>query len=231
MKPEEIKLSDWGRIFAGQVAPEFYLELLLRAAFVYLLLMVSMRLMGKRMSVQMSRLEIAAMVSLAAAIGVPMLSPERGLLPAVVIAAVVVLVTRALSVLSNRNQKFEKITQDHLDVLIKDGVLNTKLMEKVRISREQVLSQLRSEALLHLGQVQRLYMEANGSFSLLRSKHSQPGLPVLPEWDTDFVAEMLELTSQLMCNHCGTPAPISGAAGACPNCGSEQWVNSVQEKN
>jgi hypothetical protein len=62
MKPEEIKLSDWTRIILGPVPPEFYLELIIRVIFVYLLLMVSMRLLGKRMSTQMSMLELTAMV-------------------------------------------------------------------------------------------------------------------------------------------------------------------------
>src|SRR5690349_16696968 len=97
MKPDEIKLSDWARIFFGQVPPEFYGELIIRAVFIYALLMISMRLMGTRMSGQLSRLDLAAMVALASAIGVPILSPSNGLLPAVIIAVIVVSVSRVIA--------------------------------------------------------------------------------------------------------------------------------------
>src|ERR1700712_2197316 len=97
MKPDEIKLSDWKRILFGQVPPEFYIELVIRGLLVYLLLMVAMRLLGKRMSGQVSRLEMIALVSLASAVGVPLLSPMNGILPAVIIAIIIVGVVRLIS--------------------------------------------------------------------------------------------------------------------------------------
>jgi hypothetical protein len=90
MQPEEIHLSDWSRILLGEVPASFFIEVVLRAAFLYLLLIISMRLMGKRMSAQLSRNERISIVSLAAAIGVPLQAPDRGLLPAFVIAVAVI---------------------------------------------------------------------------------------------------------------------------------------------
>jgi hypothetical protein len=46
MKPEEIYLSDWSRILIGEVPGSFYLEAIIRVVFIYLLLLVAMRLMG-----------------------------------------------------------------------------------------------------------------------------------------------------------------------------------------
>ncbi|WP_229215283.1 hypothetical protein [Dyadobacter bucti] len=55
MKKEDIHFGDWLRMFAGDVPPGFYWEVVLRIAIIYLLLMVSMRLIGKRMASQLSR--------------------------------------------------------------------------------------------------------------------------------------------------------------------------------
>src|SRR3954453_1426943 len=104
MKPEEIKLSDWSRILFGQVPPEFYIELIIRGFLVYALLMVSMRLLGKRMSSQISRLELAALVALASAIGVPLLSMTNGVLPAFIISIIIVGMTRLISFVGTRNE-------------------------------------------------------------------------------------------------------------------------------
>ncbi len=81
MKPEEIHLADWGRILVGDVPGLFFLELILRAAFFYVLLLVCMRLLGKRMSSQMSRNEMATLVALAASIGIPCLPLTGGCCP------------------------------------------------------------------------------------------------------------------------------------------------------
>ncbi|UOQ71833.1 hypothetical protein [Hymenobacter cellulosilyticus] len=75
MKPEEIHLTDYMRIILGQVPWSFLLEVAIRAIFLYILIVVSMRLMGKRMSSQLSRHELAAISSIAAAIGVPIQAP------------------------------------------------------------------------------------------------------------------------------------------------------------
>jgi uncharacterized membrane protein YcaP (DUF421 family) len=109
MKPEEIKLNDWMRIVFGNVPAEFYIELVIRGFLIYLMLMVSMRLLGKRMSGQVSRIELATLVALASAIGVPMLSPINGILPAFIIAIIIVGISRLLSFLIIKNEKFENV--------------------------------------------------------------------------------------------------------------------------
>src|SRR5881296_1334450 len=106
MNPEDIKLSDWQRIVVGEAPPSFYIELVIRAFIVFVLLCVSMRLLGRRMAAQLNRIEMIALFSLAAAIGVPLQAPDRGLLPAFVIAAVVIALGRLVALISFNSQKF-----------------------------------------------------------------------------------------------------------------------------
>lgn len=207
---------------------DFYIEVIIRTVIIYLILIVSMRLLGQRMASQLSRIEMAAMVSLAAAIGVPLQTPERGLLPAVIIAIVVVCVARIVSYYSSRNQKFEKLSQDDLDVLVEDSVLNIPLMKKTRITRERLFAQLRSEGSTNLGAVRRLYFEANGSFSLIKNTNPKPGLCILPDWDRDFVGE-LELTEELFCLNCGNEKDTEHVKNECSKCGESTWIRGVAD--
>ncbi|HEX8334889.1 MAG TPA: hypothetical protein VF622_19850, partial [Segetibacter sp.] len=138
MKPDEIKLGDWLRIIFGQVPPEFYIELIIRGFLVYVLLLVAMRFLGKRMATNVSRIELAALVALSSAIGVPLLSPSNGILPAFIIAGIIVALTRIISVWGLRSKKFENATQGDLDTLVEDGVMDLKIMKKVRITRERL---------------------------------------------------------------------------------------------
>jgi uncharacterized membrane protein YcaP (DUF421 family) len=180
MKPEDIYIGDWARMFLGETPLSFFIEIILRVFFIYLLLMVSMRLLGKRMAAQISRNELIAMVALAAAIGVPLQAPDRGLLPPFIIAVVVVLVGRTVARLAFKNQKFEHISQDNACTLVNDSVMQIRQMQKTRITPERLFAQLRSEGIMHLGEVKRLYIEANGSFTLVKDDQPTAGLSILP---------------------------------------------------
>jgi uncharacterized membrane protein YcaP (DUF421 family) len=218
---------DWQRIFMGEVPPSFYLEILLRMAVVYIILMGSMRILGKRMAAQLTRNEMAAMVSLAAAIGVPILSPERGLLPAFVIAFIVICISRLIAYVSAYNQKIEAVTQGEADTLVTDGVMKVDAMTKTRITRERIMAQLRGERIRQLGEVKRLYIEANGKFTIVQSGKPKPGLSVIPDNDIDFLAEQKH-NNELVCVVCGNQNKIQSRSEVCTNCGHIKWTRAIE---
>ncbi|KQR71183.1 DUF421 domain-containing protein [Pedobacter sp. Leaf176] len=227
MKEYEIKLEDIQRILLGEVPFHFFVEVILRTAAIYLILMVSMRLMGKRMSSQLSRNEMAAVASLAAAVGVPLMNPDRGLLPAVVIAGVIISLQMLIAWIATKNIKFEAATQDKYNMLIKDGMLNVQAMALTRITQDRVLAQLRSESISHLGMVKRLYFEAGGSFSLLKMNTPIPGLSSIPKWDQEMSERIHSLTEQELCAWCGSYKPGRNAT-KCNNCKKDVWVYAVR---
>ncbi|WP_018622319.1 DUF421 domain-containing protein [Spirosoma luteum] len=229
MDKEAIHLYDWARILIGQVPGQFYIEILIRTAFIYLLLVVSMRLMGRRMASKLSRNEMVAMVSLAAAVGVPILDAQRGLLPILIIAVVVVFTQRLVSYWAARNQKFEGISQDILSTLVENSVMQLATMENAQITRELLFAVLRSKGMTHLGHVKRLYMEANGSFTLIEELEPKPGLSILPEWDAEFIRQQPQAPEQSVCYHCGKARSPSGAhRDECSNCGHDEWVSALK---
>lgn len=229
MKPEEIRLNDWMRVLVGEVPGSYFLEIILRMTFVYLLLTVSMRLMGKRMASQLSRNELAALVSLAAATGIPILAPDRGILPALVVAMVIVVIQRTTAWLAYKNQTFERISQGNIAVLVEDSVMNLSKMQKVRITRERLLAELRLSGIFHLGQVKRVYIESSGSFTLVEEEKPQPGLSVVPVWDTDFRDEQKKASDRFVCKNCGNPKQTAlKPTDPCTNCNDNNWVPAVE---
>jgi hypothetical protein len=93
-----------------------------------------------------------------------------------------------------------------------------------------VLAQLRSEGLLQLGSISRFYMEAGGSFTLVRNPNPVPGLSILPTWDDGIRDCFIEHPEQQICVRCGFPQKPTGHGYAkCPNCAGEKWVTAVEE--
>lgn len=230
MKPEDIHLNDLYRIIVGEMPAIFYVELVLRSLFIYIVLISSMRLMGKRMASQIGRTEMATVASLAAAVGIPLMNPDRGLLAGLVIAITIVTLQVWLARRSARSQKFEALSQDKIALLVSDGIMDLAEMKKNRITRQRVFAQLRTSKQLHLGNVKRLYLEANGLFSLLENKEPQPGLSIIPERDLEFVARHTSKTDLMACGLCGyvdstkTFTPHDN----CPLCTTTDWKPAVK---
>lgn len=92
MQKSEIEISDWKRIVIGEAPPEFFIEIIIRTFFIYLVFMAAMRLMGNRMSGQLNRVERISLITLGVGVATPMQAPERGLIPTIIIAGIVLLV-------------------------------------------------------------------------------------------------------------------------------------------
>jgi uncharacterized membrane protein YcaP (DUF421 family) len=225
MSADDIKPYDFYRILIGEVPWSFLIEVIFRTAFIFLVLLISMRLLGKRMAGQLNRNELIALSTLAAAIGVPIQAPDRGLLPALLIAIVVIIVGRMISRFSFTNKKFEEKSQGELSVLVEDSVMQLSELKKNSISRERLFSQLRSKEVTHLGQVKRVYFEAGGFFTLIKNNPVKPGLCIIPNWDLDLIAEKKHSPSERVCRSCGMLMKDK----TCQNCGNEKTEAALVE--
>lgn len=232
MKSDEIKITDWMRILVGNVPGAFYIELIIRAAFVYLLLMVAMRFLGKRMSSTIGRNEMVAMVTLAATIGIPLQAPDKGLLPAVLITIMVVLIGRWIAAKAFKDQEFERFSQGNVSAIVNDSVMDLTVMKEVRVTRERLVAQLRNSGIKQLGEVKRLYMEANGGFSLIENEEEKPGLFIIPRWDDEIYGQFKRSDKLLACENCGITKekPFEPEETPCDNCGHNVWTPAVAAK-
>lgn len=229
MDPKDIHFDDFYRIFIGNVHLNYFVELLIRCIVCYAILVVGIRLMGKRMAAQMSRNEMASMVLMAAAIGIPVASPDRGIIPGIIIAAVIVLGERWISSKISKNDALEAKVIGDMRVLACDGYLVMKNIANTRVSRDRIFAELRGSGLKHLGKVKRFYFEADGSFTLIEDEERTFGLSVLPDFDADMLKEQ-KITAQDVCNVCGMDKPETQEEHyACHNCSSQLFTKAISD--
>src|SRR4051812_38515819 len=107
MEQQQASLTDVHRILMGDAPWIFAVELIIRLLIVYFLLLLFMRLMGKQVASEMSCSELAVILMLGAIVGLPIQSPERGLLPAIAVLLVVLVLERGLAYWSFKNRKIE----------------------------------------------------------------------------------------------------------------------------
>src|SRR4051812_29803239 len=185
MQPDQIHPLDPKRLMFGDAPATFLLEIAVRAIVTYLILLIAARLMGKRVAGQMSVLELTVIVTLGAAIGVPLEAPERGLLPAVLVLAIATGDQRLVGHLTFKKRGAVTLLEGEPYALVRDGVLQLDVMKRASISRERIFAMLRNEQLLQLGQVKRAYLEAGGQLSVYLDEQPAPGLCLLPEEDRE----------------------------------------------
>lgn len=226
MKKEEIHLWDIKRILLGQTPPEFLLEVFIRSLIVYLIAIVVVRAMGKRMNGTHSIIELAVMVMMGAIISLPMQAPDRGILQGVLVLLVTLLLLRSVNWIGFKNSKFEKVVHGDVITLVKDGVLQKKEQAATKITNQQVYEILRSKQIFNLASVKRMYLEAYGNFSVYKEEEPRPGLPIFPQIDETVYENFENVSShQKACTNCG--AVQKETATTCSNCGKTDWAKAI----
>ena len=229
MQQKQIDLTDWKRILVGSTDWPFLAEVLVRAMFIYVLIMFAMRLLGRRMSAQLSLFELSMVVTLAASVGVALEVPDRGLLPPIVILTVVILFQRVITRFGLKHRLVERVMAGDEAMLVTDGRILLNALRNSVLSRERVFGALRSQGIQHLGQVERLYLENSGNFSLLRAQNPHPGLSLIPANDPDLRAKSL-VTGFFVCERCGGGEESDELPDKkCDHCGSTEWTHAVTE--
>jgi uncharacterized membrane protein YcaP (DUF421 family) len=228
MKKEDIQPWDWQRILLGQAPLDFLLEVLLRTVFTYLLLMVVIRMLGKRMDGQLTLTEFAVMLTFGAIVSVPMQMPDRGVLLGVVAMICVLAFQRGLTWLTVKNEKTEEVTQGTHSILVKNGVLQLDEMLRAGLSKQHLFAELRKKQIFNLGKVKRVYFEACGMINIYPENKTRPGLVILPSDEMELIRAQTTIDqSHKACLNCGNVVDSRQAGEKCSVCGNKKWMDAI----
>lgn len=219
-------MSDWQHILLGDVPWYFLLEVWVRTAGTYLMLMLGMRLLGKQAAAQYTLFEMSAVITLSSAIGSALVMPDNGMLPPFVSLVTVVFLHKLL--LKWRKKADIRLTVVGKTILlVKDNKLLIENMERVLISQKKIFEILRLRQFQHLGQISRLYLESSGSFSIVATSQPKPGLSILPASDEELQASAAIL-DHFACSKCGNiKKSHTIPAIVCASCGAHAWTKAV----
>lgn len=175
-------LVDWHRFLIGNASWDFLLEVLLRTSVTYILLIVAMRLLGRRVA---GPIHTIREIDCCQARCTPLAfrcTANRGLLPPFLIALVVIVLQRLLARAGSTHRRVETLVSTDVSLLASDGRLNPSELARTAMPREKVYEAMRIRGWQHLGQISRLYMGPSGSFSFIPARPSKPGCPCCPWW-------------------------------------------------
>ncbi|MFD1873052.1 DUF421 domain-containing protein [Hymenobacter bucti] len=224
MKKEEVIFSDWHRWLFGTAPPAFTGEVAIRAFIIFTVMLLIVRLLGRRMKGQLSVSELAVVLTLGAIIAGPTQIPTAGLLPTVVVLVAVLGMHRLSNWLAFKYRRVELWQQGDLAVLVRNGCMEMETLQLHAISQDQLFGLLRNEKIAQLGELKRVYMEANGRVSCYKRSEPQPGLSLLPR-AAAAPASTDAASGPQVCATCGRVAktPADRTDTHCPHCGADNW--------
>ena len=147
---------------------------LLRTIILYLLIIVGIRLMGKRQVGELEPSELVLSLIIADLASVPMQDYGIPLLTGVVPILTLLCLTMILSVLTMKWVGFRALICGRPSVVIRDGVLDQREMARNRLTVDELLEELRCQGYTDLQTVKYAILETNGKLSVLPRAQDRP---------------------------------------------------------
>ena len=150
------------------------LTILLRTVIVYAALVGTMRLMGKR---QLGELEISELVTtllISEIATLPLGDPNIPIIYAVIPLVTILAIEVALSMILLKCPRLKNLASARPSILIRHGKPDQKEMLRIRISIDELISEVRQSGLGSLSDVDYAILEQNGKISIIPKRNAQP---------------------------------------------------------
>lgn len=175
---------DCYRIFLGtHFVPFFLLEIVIRTTIMYTYTLINIRLFRTRSIAQLTSFELIIVIALGSAVGDPMFYQEIPLINGMVTITTIVVLTKIISVLTERYDRFETIIEGQPRLVIKNGEILKDALRKADISKEELFARLRYRGIDNTGQVHYAFIENSGQLSVLLAQTPFEGVSTLNHFE------------------------------------------------
>jgi len=143
-------------------------EILIRTTTIYLLVLIGVRLSGKREVGQMTPFDLTLLLLLSNSVQNAMTGPDTSLAGGIVAAATLLVLNFLVAELSGINRRFRRLLQGSPSLLIHDGEMITAHMAKEHVSADELMRALREHGIGTVKDVALAVLEVDGSISCLK---------------------------------------------------------------
>lgn len=148
--------------------------LIVRTLIIYISLLGTMRILGKRQlgQLEISELVVAVVIADIAVvplqdIGIPLIN---GLTPIIVLLCCEILLTK----LACKHIRLRRVLFGTPSILIENGVINQKEMRSNRFTIDELYEELREQSITDISRVERAVLETNGVLNVILFPKEQP---------------------------------------------------------
>lgn len=153
------------------------INVMLRGLIVYITVIISVRLMGKRQIGELQPSELVTTFLLSEVASMPLQDKDISLFTCIVLLFLIVGLEVIFSVIAVKSDLFRRLLQGSSVLVIKDGKLLQNKMKNLRYSIDDLLEGLRLKDVFDISEVKYAYIETNGSLSIELKDENQPVTP------------------------------------------------------
>lgn len=151
----------------------FLLSIVIRTVILYILLSFSLRITGKR---QLGELDVSELVStllISEIASIPIDDPDIPMLNAIIPILLIASIEIIISAIKNRSERLKAIVEGTPDYIIYKGRILQQRLYDNRISINELLSELRSQGIGNICEVEYAILEQSGSLSVMKKGESR----------------------------------------------------------
>jgi uncharacterized membrane protein YcaP (DUF421 family) len=150
------------------------LEIVARTIVIYLVVLIGVRLSGKREVGQMTPFDLVLLLLISNAVQNAMTGPDTSVLGGVAAAVTLLLVNRLVAALSGSNRRLRKVIEGEPTLLVHDGQIITANLAKEHVSMDELERALREHGINSCHDVALAVLEVDGSISCLKYDELNP---------------------------------------------------------
>src|SRR5688572_25980177 len=98
------EIFEWNRLFYNNLPEIFILEVIFRSTVMFTILLLTLKLAGKRGVKQLSVFETVIIIALGSAAGDPMFYEDVGIIPAAMVFSVIIILYRSVTWLTGKSK-------------------------------------------------------------------------------------------------------------------------------
>ncbi len=152
-----------------------------RTILLYILLVIILRIMGKREVGELSVIDVVVFIIMAEVAAFSLDSPDNKLLQSIVPIVILLFIQLISSYFSLKSKKFRDIVDGDPTVIIQKGVIMESEMRKQRYNLDDLFQQLREQQIGSIHEVSYAYLEPSGNLSVFRHDDVQPVLSLVSD--------------------------------------------------
>jgi uncharacterized membrane protein YcaP (DUF421 family) len=143
-------------------------EIALRCSIIYLLVIVGIRLSGKREVGQMTPFDLTLLLLLSNSVQNAMTGPDTSLVGGITAAATLLTLNFVVGRISGTNRAFRKFIQGNPTLLVHNGEVIEEHMRREHVSLDELKRAMREHNIEDIGDVALAVLEVDGTISCLR---------------------------------------------------------------
>jgi len=150
------------------------LQIVLRTGIIYLLVLIGVRLSGKREVGQMTPFDLTLLLLLSNSVQNAMTGPDTSLTGGAVAACTLLVLNYGVAAVSGSNRRLRRLIEGEPSLLVHDGKVIQSHMERERVSMDELHRALREHGINSCDQVALAVLEVDGSISCLKYDEIKP---------------------------------------------------------